>query len=686
MEFQDLVAAIKAAGGAVATLKKSGTKSGPEFDNALAALLEAKAAYKAEAGSDYGPPSKKKKKKKGGGGGGGQPQGPTKKELRMKKKAEAEKKRAAEAAAAASAGGSAWGDLPIILSTEQTDKKWTRISSLSAMAGSGTVLVRARLHKARVKGKRAFLVIRQGIHTVQVIFSQSDDVPKTMLKYIGGLTTESIIDVEGTVADCSENPVTGTSVSTVELQGVKVFCVNRSEGGLPFVLEDTTRSTQQIADAKAEGKQMATVALDLRLDYRWIDLRSRTNQAIFRVQTVVCALFRSFLLAQSPPFVEMHSPKLIGGTSEGGAEVFRLDYFGQEVCLAQSPQLYKQMVTACSGFERCFEIGPVFRAEKHNTTRHLCEFTGMDMEMCFNEHYHEVLDVFGRLFVHIFEGVHEQCAAEIECVREQYPSRPLEWNNPALLLSFQEGMALLGEAGFIEIDGPRAGLGADPTADLSHAAEHRLGQIVYEKYGTDFFMMDKYPMEARPFYTMPAAENNHLSNSYDFFIRGQEITSGAQRIHDPELLTEVSNIEREEERERGRGRERRRGEREHPPPPAARARLSSLTPRPSTSFYLSLSARVSRAYRQRRFNRTSIPSSMARSRMREAASASSASSASSSTSRTSDASRCSHVIRAASPRRAAACRRVCTNSTARRGLARPNFFILTTSRSVSLRM
>ena len=139
MEFQDLVAAIKAAGGAVATLKKSGTKSGPEFDNALAALLEAKAAYKAEAGSDYGPPSKKKKKKKGGGGGGGQPQGPTKKELRMKKKAEAEKKRAAEAAAAASAGGSAWGDLPIILSTEQTDKKWTRISSLSAMAGILTV-------------------------------------------------------------------------------------------------------------------------------------------------------------------------------------------------------------------------------------------------------------------------------------------------------------------------------------------------------------------------------------------------------------------------------------------------------------------------------------------------------------------------------------------------------------------
>ena len=104
-------------------------------------------------------------------------------------------------------------------------------------------------------------------------------------------------------------------------------------------------------------------------------------------------------------------------------------------------------------------------------------------------------------------------------------------------------MALLEAAGFKEIDGPRTGLGADPTADLSHAAEHRLGEIVYDKYGTDFFMMDKYPMEARPFYTMPDAENPHLSNSYDFFIRGQEITSGAQRIHDPVLLAEVRHCD-----------------------------------------------------------------------------------------------------------------------------------------------
>ena len=109
----------------------------------------------------------------------------------------------------------------------------------------------------------------------------------------------------------------------------------------------------------------------------------------------------------------MHTPKILGGASEGGAEVFRLKYFGEDACLAQSPQLYKQMVAACSGFERCFEVGPVFRAEKSFTHRHLCEFTGMDFEMCINEHYHECLDVFGRLFNFIFDQIPKRCKAEL---------------------------------------------------------------------------------------------------------------------------------------------------------------------------------------------------------------------------------------------------------------------------------
>lgn len=118
-----------------------------------------------------------------------------------------------------------------------------------------------------------------------------------------------------------------------------------------------------------------------------------------RLQSAVGFLFREFLYTKD--FIEIHSPKLIGGTSEGGANVFRLKYFDQEACLAQSPQLYKQMVL-CGDMQRVFEIGPVFRAEDSNTNRHLCEFTGLDIEMVFKEHYFEILDLLADMLVHIF--------------------------------------------------------------------------------------------------------------------------------------------------------------------------------------------------------------------------------------------------------------------------------------------
>ena len=140
-----------------------------------------------------------------------------------------------------------------------------------------------------------------------------------------------------------------------------------------------------------------------------------------RVQAAVCALFRGSLSEQG--FVEVHTPKLLPGASEGGADAFRTDYFGQEACLAQSPQLYKQMAIAAD-MERVFEIGPVFRAEKSNTRRHLCEFTGLDMEMAFFNHYNEVVRVLHRVLVDIFRGLESQCAAELAAVRDQFPSAP----------------------------------------------------------------------------------------------------------------------------------------------------------------------------------------------------------------------------------------------------------------------
>jgi aspartyl-tRNA synthetase len=248
-----------------------------------------------------------------------------------------------------------------------------------------------------------------------------------------------------------------------------------------------------------------------------------------RLSSGVCQLFRDFLLSRD--FIEIQSPKLIAGASEGGSSVFKLKYFGDDACLAQSPQLYKQMTSACSDFERVFEIGPVFRAENSNTHRHLCEFHGLDLELVINEHYYEALDIFSDLFVYIFKGLNTRYRSEIEVVRQQYPFVDLLFHDPSLRITYTEGLELLKKHAGIEITWGD---------DLSTAQEKALGAIVRERYGTDFFMMDKYPSSLRPFYTMMDPTDPKVSNSYDFFIRGEEILSGAQRIHDPELL--VSRI------------------------------------------------------------------------------------------------------------------------------------------------
>jgi aspartyl-tRNA synthetase len=315
--------------------------------------------------------------------------------------------------------------------------------------------------------------------------------------------------------------VQSATQKTVELKIEEIHVVSRAQE-LPFQVEDAGRN-----EAESRAKDLPIVNPDTCLNYRWIDTRTPANQAIFRIQSGVCQLFRNFFLAQK--FIEIHTPKLIGGASEGGANVFNLKYFEQDACLAQSPQLYKQMCAACGGFERVFEIGPVFRAENSNTHRHLCEFTGLDFEMAINEHYYEALDVMADMFVSIFDGLNEHYRHELMLVSQQYPYEPLQYSRKHLRITFKEGIDMLHAAGITE---------AKHDADISTPHEKALGKLVKDKYGTDFYIMDKYPSAARPFYTMPDPNDASVSNSYDLFIRAEEIVSGAQRIHDVALLTE----------------------------------------------------------------------------------------------------------------------------------------------------
>jgi len=281
-----------------------------------------------------------------------------------------------------------------------------------------------------------------------------------------------------------------------------------------------------LADANnANDDGTVGVGIDTRLNNRWIDLRTQTSQAIFRIQSGVCQAFRQVLLKKG--FVEIHTPKLIQSASEGGADVFKVSYFDRSAYLAQSPQLYKQMAVM-SDLDRVFEIGPVFRAEKSNTPRHMTEFTGLDIEMTFFESYHEVLDVLDEMFISIFDYLNENFANEIDICLKQFKQEPIQYKFPSLRLNFAEGVKMLREAGVTMND----------LEDLSTEQEKTLGKLVKQKYGVDFYFLIRYPSAARPFYTMPCHDDPNYTNSYDIFIRTEEITSGSQRIHDPKLLTE----------------------------------------------------------------------------------------------------------------------------------------------------
>ncbi|KAJ1421411.1 hypothetical protein B484DRAFT_452709 [Ochromonadaceae sp. CCMP2298] len=501
----------------------------------IAELLALKVSFKNATGDDFGPKVEEKKKvvqeKKS--------EGPSKAELNKLKRKEnkaAKREEARDEAGpseevsvspvavteADEAFAHLYGDAPIVTSSFMTDKVYRQIKNLSPDMEGKKVWLRARLATSRAVGKGVFLVLRQTTHTVQGVMFQGPEVPKAMVKYGSGISLESVVDVlaEITIPD---TPITSATIGGLELKIREVHVISRAQE-LPFQVEDAGRSA---AEAAATG--LPTVSQDTALNYRWIDTRTSANQAIFRVQSGVCQLFRNYFLARD--FVEVHTPKLIGGASESGSSVFKLNYFDRPACLAQSPQLYKQMSAACGGFERVFEIGPVFRAENSNTHRHLCEFTGLDFEMAIYEHYYEALDVMADMFIHLFDGIADNYKHELNLIAQQYPVEPLKYLRPSLRITFQEGITMLKEAG----------IEASYDEDISTPQEKALGKLVAEKYNTDFYIMDKYPLSARPFYTMPDPANPNLSNSYDLFIRGEEIVSGAQRIHDPELLVERAN-------------------------------------------------------------------------------------------------------------------------------------------------
>ncbi|KAI8992543.1 hypothetical protein BDB01DRAFT_778797 [Pilobolus umbonatus] len=415
-----------------------------------------------------------------------------------------------------------YGKLPMNQSESRSDTKYEDITTINASRAGETVTVRVRVQTSRATGgKMCFFVFRQGVATIQGIVTADDKtISKQMVKFGVGINPESIVLVEAKIVKPVEE-VKSCTISCAELSIEKIFIVSDVNVRLAFSIDDATRPESSF-DADS---QLARINLDTRLNNRVLDLRTTTNHAIFRLQSAICLLFREYLIERG--FMEIHTPKLIGAASEGGSNVFKVTYFKTSAFLAQSPQLYKQMCIAAD-FGKVFEIAPVFRAEDSNTHRHMTEFMGLDMEMAFNEHYHEVLEVLENLFVYMFTNLKSRFKNEVETIKKQYEFEDFEFLPKTLRLPFSEGVKMLREAG-VEVG---------EFEDLSTANEKFLGKLVKEKYHTDFYVLDKFPLAVRPFYTMPDPKNPGYSNSYDFFMRGEEILSGAQRIHDAEYLTE----------------------------------------------------------------------------------------------------------------------------------------------------
>ena len=469
-------------------------------------------------------------------------------EARLRTKAEA-------AAAAAATFAHLFGKAAMIRSTQYKKVVFTQVADVDTPLVGRDITIRSRIHNCRKQGKNmAFIVFRSFGHSIQGVLATANGLPAEMVAFAGGLNCETIVDCTATVT-AADKPVVSTTRSGFELVVKKLFIVSEAPAILPFQFEDGSRKPGTLGP---DGQPLPTVQLDTRLNCRWMDLRTKASNAVFKLQSAVGQYFREYLLRND--FTEIHSPKMIGAASEGGANVFKLDYFGKPAFLAQSPQLYKQMALQ-GDLRRVFEVAPVFRAENSFTHRHLTEFVGLDIEMCIDDHYYEVLDLAEELFAHIFISLVRHHQHELNAVNEQYPFDPLVFQVTDELVTrlgigvIEEEIPTKDQYGgrirnrhvrSLRLPFPGAIALLNSTLEESkHVSEHedidtesekKLGVIIKQRYGVDFYIVDRYPTSARPFYTMLCPDDERFSNSYDMFLRGEEIVSGAQRVHDPAML------------------------------------------------------------------------------------------------------------------------------------------------------
>ncbi|MGB2569503.1 aspartate--tRNA(Asn) ligase [Micromonospora citrea] len=346
----------------------------------------------------------------------------------------------------------------------------------------GTVKIAGWIHRRRLLKSVAFLIVRDAAGLTQVVVTDA-----AVRATVELLPEETVVEVTGTVV------ANATAPAGVELTDPTVRPLGPPAVPPPFDLY----------------RPALTATLPTQLDHAPVALRHPTRSAALRVSAAAVAGFRAALDARD--FVEIHTPKVVGSSTESGANVFALDWFGRPAYLAQSPQFYKQLMVGV--FERVYEVGPVFRAEPHDTVRHLAQYTSLDAELGFVADHRDVMAVLRDTLAVMLGTVADRAGGAVSALGLDLPEVPAQI--PAV--HFTEALTI-------------AGAPADEP-DLAPAHERALGEWARAEHGSEFLFVTGYPMAKRPFYTHPDPARPAYSNGFDLLFRGVELVTGGQRLH-----------------------------------------------------------------------------------------------------------------------------------------------------------
>ncbi len=343
------------------------------------------------------------------------------------------------------------------------------------------------MHRLRKLGEVNFLVVRDRAGLAQAVLGQDE------LQAVQGLQSETVLALEGEVVASEQAP------GGYELYHVTVEVLSPVHDDIPFALY----------------KNRIRANTPVFLDHAVIGHRALDRRAVLKIGAGVMAGFRETL--RQKDFTEIQTPKLVGTSTESGANVFPVEYFGRTAYLAQSPQFYKQIMVGV--FERVFEVGPVFRAEPHSTTRHINEYVSLDVEYGFIQNHFDIMATLTDVIRGILEYLNSHLAPELKTLEVEMPvfPQPIPW------IHFPKAQQMLHDQ-----FGVKDALG-EP--DLAPEHERILGDWAKREHGSDFLFVTGYPMVKRPFYTHPDPADTRYSNSFDLLFRGTELVTGGQRLH-----------------------------------------------------------------------------------------------------------------------------------------------------------